>query len=91
MRVKCQKKIKNLSAKNEGIGLFSNREYATTLTELKKQIQKCQLRAITAANKKLVRLYWTVGKTIVERQESSGWAANLLINWPRTYRMSFPD
>lgn len=85
-----EKKIKNLSVKNEGIGLFSNKEYATTLAELKKQIQKCQLRAITAANKELVRLYWTVGKTIVERQENSGWGSKFIDKLAKDLQNEFP-
>jgi hypothetical protein len=53
--------------------LFSAKEYVSTLTVLKKTVYECQLRAVTSANKELIRLYWTIGKTIVERQEKSGW------------------
>ena len=85
-----EKKIENLSTKNEGIGSFSNKEYATTLAELKKQIQKCQLRAIIAANKELVRLYWTVGKIIVERQENSGWGSKFIDKLAKDLQNEFP-
>lgn len=85
-----EKKIKNLSTKNDGIELFSNKEYAATLAELKKQIQKCQLRAITAANKELVRLYWTVGKIIVEKQENSGWGSKFIDKLAKDLQNEFP-
>ena len=48
-------------------------EYTETLTDLKKQIQEARLRAINSANNEMIRLYWNMGKTIVQRQENSGW------------------
>lgn len=67
-----------LLAKAEEKELASNNDYISTLTELKKQIRESQVRAVTAANKELIRLYWTIGKTIVEKQESSGWGSKFI-------------
>ncbi len=69
---------KNLPVKIEEQKMFSNKEYTSTLTELKKTIHECQLKAITAVNKELVRLYWSIGKTIVEKQKISGWGSNFI-------------
>jgi hypothetical protein len=52
--------------------ISKNKEYESTLGELKGQIRESQVRAITAANKELIRLYRQIGKTIVEKQEASG-------------------
>lgn len=60
-----EKKTKNLPKKVEEGELFSNKDYDFTLTELKRQIKESQVKAITAANKELIRLYWKIGKTIV--------------------------
>lgn len=65
-------------------------EYATTFAELKKQIQTAQLRAVTAANKELVRLYWTIGKTIVEKQENNGWGTKVIEKLARDLQNEFP-
>jgi len=68
-----EKKTKTLPKKVEKGDLFSKKDYDSTLTALKNQIRESQVRAITSANKELIRLYWKIGKTIVEKQEQSGW------------------
>lgn len=65
------KKTKNLqhSAKIREISLTE--EYRSTLADLKKRIRESQLKATVAVSKELLLLYWTIGKTIVEKQEKS--------------------
>jgi len=46
--------------------------------------------AISAANKELVRLYWIVGKTIVERQENSGWGSKFIDKLTKDLQNEFP-
>ena len=65
----------DISKKTEEDSLFSSKEYAETLAELKRRIQEGQLKAITSVNKELIRLYWTIGKIIIERQEGNGWGS----------------
>jgi predicted nuclease of restriction endonuclease-like (RecB) superfamily len=72
------------------VDLFSNKEYNSTLADLKKQIRECQLKAVTAANKELILLYWTVGKAIVERQEGSGWGTKFIEKLAKDLQNEFP-
>jgi len=83
-------KVKNIPVKTKEETLSSNKDYAMTLAELKKQIQNSQIRAISAANKKLLRLYWTIGKTIVEKQEQSGWSTKFIEKLVRDLQNAFP-
>ncbi len=53
-----EKKTKNLPKKVEDRRFFSNKDYESTLTELKSQIRESQVKAIAAANKELILLYW---------------------------------
>lgn len=85
-----EKKTKNLPRKVEEGGLFSNKDYDSTLTELKRQIKESQVRAITAANKELIRLYWKIGKTIVEKQERSGWGTKIIEKLAKDIQNAFP-
>lgn len=85
-----EKQIKKLPPVIEERALFSNKEYALTLAELKKTIQECQLRAISSANKELVRLYWTIGKTIVQKQENSGWGSKFVDKLTDDLQKEFP-
>jgi len=52
-----EKKTKTLPKKVEKGDLFSKKDYDSTLTALKNQIRESQVRAITSANKELIRLY----------------------------------
>lgn len=84
------KKIEDPPVISAERGLFSNKEYNFTLAELKKEIQECQFRAITSANKELVRLYWVVGKIIIERQENSGWGSKFIDKLTVDLQNEFP-
>ena len=85
-----EKKTKNLPKKVEEGELFSNKDYDFTLTELKRQIKESQVKAITAANKELIRLYWKIGKTIVEKQEKSRWGTKIIEKLAKDIQNSFP-
>lgn len=80
---------KTLTIKHEEELLLS-KEYTATLTDLKKQIQECQLRAITSVNKELVRLYWIIGRKIVEKQENSGWGTKFVDKLSKDLQSAFP-
>lgn len=84
-----EKKVKKLPKKHKENEL-SHKEYAKTLTELKKKIQKGQLKAITSVNKELIRLYWTIGKIIVEKQENSGWGSKFIDKLIKDLQNAFP-
>jgi len=85
-----EKKKKSLPKKVEEGGLFSNKNYESALTELKRQIKESQIRAITAANKELIRLYWKIGKTIVEKQEESCWGTKIIEKLGKDIQDAFP-
>ena len=68
----------------------SNNDYMSMLTELKKHIRECQLRAATAVNKELIQLYWTIGKSIFERQEGSGWGTKFIEKLAKDLQNEFP-
>lgn len=51
------KKKNNPPAKKGNDSLFSTKEYALTLADLKKHVRASQLKAAIAANKELIRLY----------------------------------
>lgn len=87
---KEKKKTTLPQAKEDKAEVFSSKEYTSTLADLKKQIQESQVRAITAVNKELVRLYWAIGKTIVEKQEKSGWGTKFIDKLAHDLQNEFP-
>jgi predicted nuclease of restriction endonuclease-like (RecB) superfamily len=84
------KKNEHSPVKREEDSLVPTREYSETLTALKKQILECQIRAATVVNRELVKLYWTIGKTIVERQEGSGWGSKFVEKLAKDLQNAFP-
>jgi predicted nuclease of restriction endonuclease-like (RecB) superfamily len=47
--------------------------YDAFLKDLKQRIHTAQLQAALAVNRELLALYWHIGKSIVERQQTEGW------------------
>jgi len=66
------------------------KDYAQTLLDLKKRIQEAQVKATMSANKELIKLYWAIGKTIVERQRESAWGSNVIERLAKDLQNSFP-
>lgn len=61
-----------------------------TLADLKKQIKESQLKAVLSANKEMLKLYWSIGKTIAEKQEISGWGTNVIERLAQDIQKEFP-
>jgi predicted nuclease of restriction endonuclease-like (RecB) superfamily len=50
-------------------------DYADVLAELTREVRQARVRAHRVVNTELVRLYWTIGNTILGRQATQGWGA----------------
>ncbi len=64
--------------------------YAELLEDLKKRIRQTQVRAATAASRELIRLYWDIGREIVERQEREGWGTKVTDLLAADLQKTFP-
>jgi len=65
--------------------------YAGLLDELKSKIRSAQVKAALAVNAELVRLYWEIGKVILQRQQAEGWGAKVIDRLARDLKSAFPD
>ena len=54
------------------------KEYIKFLNEIKSQIVASRIQAIRSVNKELIKLYWDIGKRIVERQKKFGWGKGIV-------------
>lgn len=54
------------------------------------KIREAQLKASTAANKELVRLYWAIGETIHNKQQESNWGEGFIETLARDLQNAFP-
>ena len=69
---------------------FESNEYLKTLSDIKKHIRQAQIKAVLAANKELIKLYWYIGGTIVNSQKESGWGSNVIEQLAKDLQNEFP-
>ena len=53
-------------------------EFTTFVIDIKQKILSKQYEALKVVNKELISLYWDIGKSIVEKQESLGWGKSVV-------------
>jgi predicted nuclease of restriction endonuclease-like (RecB) superfamily len=64
--------------------------YAELLESLKDRIRRTQVRAAVAASRELIRLYWDIGREIVQRQGQEGWGSKVIDRLAADLRRAFP-
>jgi len=65
--------------------------YVHLLGEIKRRIRNAQLRAFSAANIELIRLYWDIGRLIEGKQQQEGWGAGVIPRLARDIRNELPE
>ncbi len=64
--------------------------YDDFLRDLKQRIRAAQVGAVVAVNRELVRLYWQIGREILERQDQAGWGTKIIDRLSEDLRHDFP-
>jgi len=70
---------------------IQNDSYKTLLTEIKDSIRHAQVRAGQYVNHAMIELYWHIGKTITERQETEGWGKSVVERLSQDLKLEFPN
>lgn len=71
--------------------LSNRQDYHLWLAELKANIRNSQIKAAIAINSELIRLYWNLGKQIVEKQQASRWGSGFIEQLSKDLQVEFPD
>jgi len=66
-------------------------DYQAWLVALKSRIHAAQQRASLTVNRKLITLYWELGKDILSHQSAQGWGAKVIERLSRDLRTAFPE
>jgi predicted nuclease of restriction endonuclease-like (RecB) superfamily len=66
------------------------REYVQALSDIKQQIKEAQVKAMLAANTELIKLYWSIGAIIAEKQAASVWGTSIIEQLARDLQSAFP-
>jgi len=65
-------------------------DYAATLEDLKRQVRAARYTAQRRVNTELLRLYQSIGQTLLQRTESEAWGAGSSRNSRRISVLSSP-
>ena len=68
-----------------------SQEYKDLLGKLKNQIRSSRFQAALAVNREVIKLYWQIGKEILERQQVSTWGSKLVEALSNDLRNAFPE
>ena len=66
-------------------------EYIKFLNEIKSRIVTARIQAVRSVNKELIKLYWDIGRTIVQRQKKYKWGDNIVEALARDLKAAFPQ
>ncbi len=69
----------------------STANYAKFITALKAKIRSAQIKGAIAVNRELIKLYWGIGREILEKQEREAWGANVLERVAKDLQNEFPS
>jgi predicted nuclease of restriction endonuclease-like (RecB) superfamily len=65
--------------------------YGPLLAKLKDHVRSAQLRATLSVNTEMIRLYWHLGRRILEAQAEQGWGAKVIDRLSEDLRREFPE
>lgn len=70
---------------------LSSQNYQAWLNQLKTDIREAQQHSVLAVNQELIKLYWRIGKDILQRQQDQGWGAKVIEQLAKDLRQAFPE
>jgi hypothetical protein len=65
--------------------------YAEVLARLRSEVRSARSRSLRSVNAELIRLYWTVGKAVLQQQAERGWGAKVIDRLAADLSAEFPD
>lgn len=68
---------------------MANTDYKAFLQEIKEQVYQSQYEALKQVNKQLIKLYWFIGKNIVEKQKTHNWGKSVVKNLSNDLQKEF--
>ncbi|WP_104195454.1 YhcG family protein [Cryobacterium sp. M15] len=66
-------------------------DYAATLEHLKRQVREARYTAQRRVNTELLRLYQSIGQTLLQRTESEAWGSRIITQLAKDLRAEFPE
>lgn len=64
--------------------------YKEFVEEIKEKVYSAQYSALKAVNKELIKLYWEIGESIINKQNRHGWGKSIVENLAEELQKEFP-
>ena len=65
-------------------------DYIRWLGDMKSRIRSARLSAARTVNREVIRLYWDIGRGIIEKQQTLGWGKSVVETLSRDLQSEFP-
>jgi predicted nuclease of restriction endonuclease-like (RecB) superfamily len=85
------RKTKKKSTTGANLGFEFDKNYKSFLRGIKSKILSAHISAARRINKGLIKLYWDIGKTIVDRQKKYGWGKRIVEKLAKDLQYEFGD
>ena len=66
-------------------------KYEDIIDKLKDKIRQARINAVYTVNTQLLAIYWEIGKTVVDQQNSEGWGTKVIDRLSHDLKSEFPD
>lgn len=66
------------------------KEYRAFIQTIKSKIRAAQVKASLSVNAELIRLYWDIGRSVIDRQHQEGWGASVIEQMAGDIQKEFP-
>lgn len=73
-----------------GESFLADKQYVNWLSDVKKRIRLAQLKAAVKINEEMLKLYWSLGEDICEKQKKYKWGASFMKRLSMDLRTEFP-
>ncbi|MFA4835377.1 MAG: DUF1016 N-terminal domain-containing protein [Dehalococcoidia bacterium] len=89
MNLKTEKPKNGKTEELKDRKLVSEKDYVGLLKEIKEKIVSARIKAFRGINKELIKLYWEIGRLVVERQQRHKWGKSVVEKLSKDLRGSF--
>jgi predicted nuclease of restriction endonuclease-like (RecB) superfamily len=83
-------KEKMLKVKTTTPTAITSESYRVFVEEIKERILTSQIKASMSVNAELIKLYWSIGKDLTERQKLKGWGTKIIEKFAQDIQNAFP-
>lgn len=67
------------------------KKYEDIIDKLKEKIRQARINAVYTVNTQLLAIYWEIGKTVIDQQNSEGWGTKVIDRLSHDLKAEFPD